>query len=198
MRKTLPWYASFLFFSLLIISCIGNGQACKPFERAFQAKTIFSRNLQQDLYSLGLPVPDYCKPLGVLPGLQHKLLTEHAVGLNQNLELKRTPTLFPLHDMGSITWARILYGRWLLAAVSDRTNSVLKLWPLSAFADPSQPVTSHILAYLHGPVCSGQVEIQKGEIIIALELATAAYVLNLVTKYRMFTRNTLDFRLLRC
>lgn len=168
-----------VFFSSRAVNLIYR-QACKSFNYASHAKTISPESSQPDIYSLGLPVPDYCRPLGILPGLQRDILTTHAVRLNQGLELGRAPQLFPLHDSGSITWTRVVFGRWLLVAVSDRTSSVLKLWPLSAFTNSAQPTTPHTLAYLDGPVCSGCVETQNGEIVVIFELATVTYVLNRV------------------
>lgn len=78
-------------------------------------------------------------------------------------------SVVPLHRTRSITWLHIIQGKWLLAACSDATASMITLWSLASLLSGSAPIP-HAEAYLDGPVSDGAVQIQKGRLIIALDV----------------------------
>jgi hypothetical protein len=68
----------------------------------------------------------------------------------------------------SITWLRLVAGRWIFVASSDNEVSKISCWDLSSFFQGNiEPIAE---AYLPGQVKTGQLEVQNGGIILALGL----------------------------
>ena len=85
-----------------------------------------------------------------------------------------------LRQTRSVTWIRLVQGRWLLAASSDSTTSVLSVWSVSMVLQTglssNQPPRPQAEVYLEGPVSDGCVDVQGGQVVIALEIRSL-YVL---------------------
>ena len=76
-----------------------------------------------------------------------------------------------LHGKRSVTWVRLVQGKWLLVASSERTASVITLWNVVSLLSPSSsPPVPTSEAFLEAPVYSGLVDVQDGVVTIALEL----------------------------
>ena len=70
----------------------------------------------------------------------------------------------------SVTWVRVICGRWVAAASSDYNTSVVRIWSISSLINSNgwaQPIAE---AYLEGPVANGCWEVEQGSLILALEL----------------------------
>ncbi|KAI0069878.1 hypothetical protein K474DRAFT_1680580 [Panus rudis PR-1116 ss-1] len=84
--------------------------------------------------------------------------TPHVRG-NQTIG-SELPTIVSIPQERPVTWTQIVSGRWLLAASSDRTTSVLSLWsipyPLTSLPDNTPPIAN---VYLPAPVRDGRVEV---------------------------------------
>ncbi|EKM55413.1 uncharacterized protein PHACADRAFT_256027 [Phanerochaete carnosa HHB-10118-sp] len=73
----------------------------------------------------------------------------------------------------SVTWAKLVQGKWVLVACSDQTTSAICLWSLQSFYRSEGPPDIVAQAFLKGPVVYGLVEVQNDQVIIALELRAA-------------------------
>jgi hypothetical protein len=73
----------------------------------------------------------------------------------------------PLNLPQSVTWLRLVNGRWLLVTSSDLYFSKLTCWDTSLLRESSEPIAE---CSLSGPVKSGKVEVQADGVVIALDV----------------------------
>ena len=117
-------------------------------------------------------VPTYCKSFDLLSARQTEVLALHLLRAQAALTAEaKSPTSFPLHQSRSITWLRMLHGKWLLAASSDATTSVLSLWSLQAvLTSPGKSEAPTAEVYLSGPVGGGELFVSGNEVAVALDI----------------------------
>lgn len=78
-----------------------------------------------------------------------------------------------MHGPKSVTWVQLVYGRWLLVASSDQSDSLLHLWDLAPFHDTDGGPETVAEVALSGPVKAGYIDHMDGDLVIALELREA-------------------------
>ena len=70
----------------------------------------------------------------------------------------------------SVTWLRIVGGRWLLVAASNQEISTFSCWTLTdVFEGKPKPLAER---YLPGPVHDGEVEVQMEGVVIAISIGS--------------------------
>ena len=151
-------------------------QVCKDFSRLTRTKQLWIDRLCCDVLHRGIAVPPYHQPLESLSGHECETLVLHALTLRHNLSSLKSPSISTFNQAMSISWVKLVAGQWILAACSDQSKSVLRLWSLEDVAQKNPNLFPIAEAYLEGPVYNGLAEIQEGTIIIVLELRPKLYV----------------------
>ncbi|KAF7302054.1 hypothetical protein MIND_00771900 [Mycena indigotica] len=146
-----------------------------------QQRSIWIRKLTH-LLNNGAVLPHHLKEYHNLP-LQ---TLEALVWRNQRLQDKRLRNdmsalkVSHLYLKHSISWLRLVAGRWLFCAFSDNATSGIGCWDVvSVFAGHVRPIA---IGYLPGRVQTAQLEVQTSRVVIALGLGpemSAVHVLSL-------------------
>lgn len=150
-------------------------QTCRSFKRVCSSQRVWLDVLSRDVHSRSVPTPHYSQPLSSLSGGECEALALHTMRLQDQLcSPKDNAVKFAtLHGKRSVTWVRLVQGKWLLVASSERTASVITLWDVASLLSPSSsssPPVPTSEASLEAPVYSGLVDVQDGAVTIALEL----------------------------
>lgn len=168
-RVVRKYRSSFVFHSLLT-----SHKTCRYIADISRSKDIWITIFRRDVCDAHVPNSAcYSKRLEYLTSADCERVAIHSLRLQKSLlssggQLSPTVVRFDTHR--SVTWVRIVRGRWLLVASSDAFQSVLTLWPLCAISDHATRPVSAAEAYLEGPVKHGVCDVREGVIYIALEL----------------------------
>jgi hypothetical protein len=117
----------------------------------------------------GVTLPPYRKSIENLSSGEIEALAQRGAQLKGCMELGELvpKNITPLHLPRSVTWLRLVNGRWLFVASSDPYFSKLTCWDASLIRKLSEPVTE---CSLPGPVKSGKVQVQADGVVIALDV----------------------------
>ena len=128
---------------------------------------VIARDISPDL------VPTYCKPLDTLSSHEAETLALHLCRIQRGAEnIKHRAITCALHQRRSVTWVRLIHGMWLVAASYDASSSVLSLWSIHTLlsARNTQSIDPETEAYLSGPVNGGEIHVESGRLVIALDV----------------------------
>ena len=131
-----------------------------------RARYLWHRVLTEDVIKRRLPLPWYRKSQDELGSREHELLARQAL---RAAAAPCDPTIKRIDQARqSISWVRIVHGQWLLVAsrhVSTK-KSTLSVYAVTAVQQGrSEPL---LCTDLPGPVSSGEVEVQKDQLLVAL------------------------------
>ena len=117
-----------------------------------------------------IPLPPYVKAVNALSGDQLEALTRRVALLAHkwNLGLVKPQAIVRLDLPRSVTWLRLVTGRWLFVASYDARASSFACWDIAAaFQGAKEPVAE---CFFSGPVHSAVFEIQHEGIVMALSV----------------------------
>lgn len=115
-------------------------------------------------------LPPYTKPIAALSAEQVEALTRRAawLGYRWSLGLIQPQAIAKLDIPRTVTWLRLVLGRWLFVASFDTQASCLSCWDVErAFREKTTPVAE---CFFSGPVRSTQLELQTSRIVIAVSV----------------------------
>lgn len=117
-----------------------------------------------------IPLPPYLKPIAALTAEQVEALTRRAAWLahSWSLGVVRPQTIVRLDLPRSVTWLRLISGRWLFVASYDTRTSSISCWDVEmAFRGVKEPVSEF---FFSGPVKSAELETQADGIVVAVSV----------------------------
>ncbi|KAJ6492803.1 hypothetical protein C8R47DRAFT_1012885 [Mycena vitilis] len=176
---------------LLLLICVELGvpdilslrQVCRGFYEATRAKQLWL-TLLHTLVSDGHVLPPYLRKPETLDSAALEALVRRVAQLERKW---RSSDLHPayvwrLNMRQSITWLRLIEGRWLFVASSDIDVSKISCWDLSlVFRGHTDPIAE---AYLPGQVKTAQVQLQDTGVVLALGLGPKSPSVHLLTLRR--------------
>lgn len=123
--------------------------------------------LQRDIKPKALPSPRCIRNVEELTAQDVLEWVKNSIILNKSYASGSNRTLIRTNVSMSVTWVRIVRGRWCLIACSNLKNSQLLVWDLQS----SQAECLKSTFYLPGPVADGVIEDNKSY-LIALTFGT--------------------------
>ncbi|KAF7292968.1 hypothetical protein MIND_01196000 [Mycena indigotica] len=165
------------------ISCVR--QVCRAFNYVTRARSLWL-TLLRDLFAEGAIIPHFLPKLEQLDASTLERLVFRLSPELEEPERGYPATLAIFHLTLSVTWVRLIAGNWLFVAASNEFESKLSCYDLS---DRSASGTAN--AYLPGRVKTGNVEIQNGEIVLALGLGSQVEAVFVVTLRKHKRKNVL-------
>ncbi|KAJ7161072.1 hypothetical protein C8R46DRAFT_1194422 [Mycena filopes] len=156
-------------------------RVCRAFAAITRAKILWMSLLRALESSEEHVLPTYMKDPSLLDSATLEALV---VRVSQVGCRWRKNDLLPVNawQMGlpqSITWLRLVIGRWLFVASSDNHVSKIACWDLSLlFQGNLEPVAE---AYLPGQVKTAQLEVQDTGIVLALGLGPSSPSVHVIT-----------------
>ena len=146
-------------------------QTCKSLSRRTRIKDLWIHLLRRDVPAGDRALPAYYRSYESLTDFETEALTTNAMKIYRTISHGLKPaTAIPLHQPRSVTWVRLVQGQWLLAASSDASTSVICLWSLRSVLSKGASTAPQAQAFLEGPVASGDVEVQDGRVVVALDI----------------------------
>lgn len=131
-------------------------------------KQLWLHILQRDIKPKASPSPRCIRDIEELTAQDVLEWVKNSIILNKSYASGNNRTLIRTYVSMSVTWVRIVRGRWCLVACSNLKNSQLLVWDLQF----SQAEPHKSTFYLPGPVADGVIEDNKNEILIALTIGT--------------------------
>lgn len=131
-------------------------------------KQLWLHILDRDIKSKALPLPKYVRDIDEATAEDVIEWVKNSFLLDNHYSSGEERTLIRENLSISVTWIKLIRGRWCLIACSDLKNSQLVVWDLQASQDDHHEVTF----YLPGPVIDGIVEDNKEDILIAFTIGT--------------------------
>lgn len=148
---------------------------CSHYLRTISAtKQLWLNSAYNDVLLRGLDFPPYTRSFFELTRCETQALV--VMTLKLHAEFSGTechPDSIHIPQSRSVTWLRLVHGRWLLIALSDESTSSITLWSLQEMAQSEKnkkPLSEFFLPY---PVLNGIVSVNNDTLVIALELASA-------------------------
>ncbi|KAI0075238.1 hypothetical protein K474DRAFT_1773431 [Panus rudis PR-1116 ss-1] len=146
---------------------------CRQWHAATTIKQLWVQLLRRDIRnSHATHVPTYCRPIDTLSSKETETLVMHCLRTLQNMSTpqgKEFWKVIPLSQPRSVTWVKLVLGQWLLFASSDLVSSKLTLCSLATDRSKHE-VSVACQVSLRAPVADGLVEVQDGQMVIALYL----------------------------
>jgi hypothetical protein len=133
-------------------------------------KLLWIRLLRDLVIEKNVPIPPYLRPISDLNAEELEALTRRAGWLapNWSLEVVRPQVIVRLDVPRTVTWLRLILGRWLFVASYDTQSSSLSCWDVGmAFIGEKMPVAE---CFFSGPMKSAELELQADGIVIALSV----------------------------
>lgn len=131
-------------------------------------KQLWLHILDRDIKSKALPLPKYVRDINEATAEDVNEWVKNSLLLDNHYSSGNEKTLIRENLSMSVTWIKLIRGRWCLIARSDLKNSQLVVWDLQASQDEHHKATF----YLPGPVIDGIAEDNKDDILIALTIGT--------------------------
>lgn len=131
-------------------------------------KQLWLHILDRDIKSKALPLPKYVRDIDEASAEDAIEWVKNSFLLVNHYSSGEERTLIRENLSMSVTWIKLIRGRWCLIACSDLKNSQLVVWDLQASQDEHHKAT----LYLPGPVIDGIVEDDKEDILIAFTIGT--------------------------
>ena len=136
-------------------------------------RAIWTLILRRDVYPRRLLSPSHCLPFDALSGADCAAIATHALRLHESLSsipAPCDPLVIPMNQSRSVTWVKVICGRWVAAASSDHNTSVVRIWSIASLMSSNDCIPPIAEAYLEGPVANGCWEVERGSLVLALEL----------------------------
>jgi hypothetical protein len=142
-------------------------QTCRTLRYATHPKTLWLTFLQRLSANDHTRLPQYIKPLATMTSHEVEILTRRIAQMDRDWDRGQVhPKSITRLDLPqSVTWLRLIAGRWLLVASSDSHTSRLCCFDTSRLAESTKPATECFFA---GRIQTGDVEVQSDGIVIAL------------------------------
>ncbi|TDL19701.1 hypothetical protein BD410DRAFT_401770 [Rickenella mellea] len=142
---------------------------CKGLQIAISTdEVLWARILTRDVLDRGIRLPPYLKPFGLADASAVESWTRNALMLEKAY---KSPKPLPMDRLTtgtrSVTWTKLIRGRWCLFASSNVSESRISLWDISS---PDRQVCAEVL--LPGPVMDGQVDDRTSEINVAVSVGS--------------------------
>ncbi|KAJ7860488.1 hypothetical protein B0H14DRAFT_2745071 [Mycena olivaceomarginata] len=153
-------------------------QTCRSLCTATRTKILWIYILERQNDQI---LPSYLKDYEQLDSATLEALVRRVSHLAHKWE---TENLTPILSWGlnlpqSITWLRLVTGRWLFVASSDSCTSKISCWDLSSvFQGSIEPLAE---VYLRDQAKTGQVEVQESGIVLALGLGPESHAVHIIT-----------------
>lgn len=147
-------------------------QTCRAFNRATRVKSLWVCMLRRLIKENDSPLPPYLKPVTALSGEHFEALTRRLTVLTHqwNRGVVRPQSIIRLDLSRSVTWLRLVSGRWLFIASSDARASSFACWDIeTVFREVKEPAAE---CFFSGPVDDGMFEVQHEGIVIALSVGS--------------------------
>lgn len=139
-------------------------QTCRYLFTISRSRYLWHNVLRRDVVDERRPVPSYLKPTGELGTAELEALAHRALRLDSPCQ---QPTIVRLDSKRSVTWVRLVHGQWLLvASTSSKDSHTLGLYSLT-HTEEGKP-TQLAVTQLPGPVSSGEAQVQRDQLIVAL------------------------------
>lgn len=151
---------------------IDASQTCKHLEHATQDKLLWVYLLRALILEKHAPLPPYLKPTASLTAKEVEALTRriHGFAMDWEYDTVTSRSTLSFFSPRSVSWLKILSGRWVFVAASDTLSSSLACWDIgTAFSGETKPLAE---CYLTGPVHDAEVEVQTDGIVIAASVAS--------------------------
>lgn len=109
-------------------SALTCSQTCRYLDDLTRSKDLWTTFFRRDVPSSRPPsVVRYCKALEALTATDCETLTVQPLRLRRQLSSSAAPGIVSLNIPRSVTWIRMIQGRWLVVASSDTLHSVPSL-----------------------------------------------------------------------
>lgn len=129
-------------------------------------KQLWLHFLNRDIKPKVLPLPKYTREVEEANAQDVMEWVKNGIILCKSYASGDDRTLIRTNVSMSVTWVRLVRGRWCLIGCSNLDLSQLIVWDL--FATPLHAATFH----LPGPVVDGTIDETKAEVLIALTIGS--------------------------
>ena len=119
-----------------------------------------------------VPLPAYLMPIAALAAEQVEALTRRAKLLSDDWKsgIVKPQAVVRLDLPRSVTWLRLLCGRWLFVASYDTRASTFSCWDITdAFQGVTEPAAECCFS---GPIKSAELQVQTDGVVIALAVSS--------------------------
>lgn len=114
-----------------------------------------------------VPLPSYTKHVVAMDAENMEVLTRRVYRLSKHWDSGnlRARSVVHLDQPRSVTWLRIVSGRWLFVASSDSRTSGLSCWDIEDIFNEMTGTVAE--CFFSGAIHDAEVEVQDGSIVVA-------------------------------